>query len=224
MNKEDSIKKCKPLTLTGIPRMEMLWNAIKSIKENDIKGCFVETGVYKGGSAMLACYAFKYYGMDRGVYLFDTFTGMTRPTKEDFKIGRDKKHEDYLKKWEDNNKLTHNDWCYASYEEVNNNMNSVDYEFFDLIKGDVLDTVREKMCGKIAVLRIDLDFYKATKHVLKTWYNQVQKGGYIIFDDYLCWNGANEAVNEFLEENKISKDELITVDHSCVYMCKRRMK
>jgi hypothetical protein len=219
-NKEISIKKCSPFTLTNPVRMGMLWDAIETVHKEEIPGCFIEAGVYKGGSSMLAAYAMKHFDMGRDIFMFDTFKGMTEPCEHDYKLNREKDPGQYLKKWKSKKATTHNTWCYASYPEVLNNINSVGYAFFDMITGNVIDTVRTGMCAKIAVLRIDVDFYDATKHLLEQWYEQVMPGGYIIFDDYWCWNGTHKAVNEFFESNDISLDELVTVDHSCAYMRK----
>ncbi len=217
-NKEEAIKRCTPYTLTSQARMSMLWDAIEDVHKKDIPGCFVEAGVYKGGSSMLAAYAMKYFDMERDIFMFDTFKGMTQPGENDYKMNKEVSSNEYLKKWKDNQKETHNEWCYASYPEVLHNINGVGYPFFDMITGNVLKTVQKGMCSSIAVLRIDVDFYDATKHMLDKFYDQVEDGGYIIFDDYWCWNGTHKAVNEFFDERAIPLSKLVTVDHSCAYM------
>lgn len=32
---------------------------------------------------------------------------------------------------------------------------------------------------------------------------------------YNCWQGANEAVNEFFIKNNLDKKDIVSVDHSC---------
>lgn len=48
---------------------EML-QTMKDLAESTPKGCFVEVGVYKGGSAKVL------YGLGRKLFLYDTFSGM----------------------------------------------------------------------------------------------------------------------------------------------------
>jgi len=43
----------KPFTLTDYPTMKNLIDAVRYIAKNQIKGCFVECGVWKGGSIVL---------------------------------------------------------------------------------------------------------------------------------------------------------------------------
>ena len=67
-----------------------------------------------------------------------------------------------------------------------------------LIKGKVEDTLfSQTIPDKIAILRLDTDFYESTKIELEVLWSRLVKGGIIIIDDYAAWNGAQKAVNEF---------------------------
>jgi hypothetical protein len=57
--------------------------ACKYIVMNKIPGDFVECGVYKGGNALIAAKIFDLYKSEKKVYLFDTFSGMSEPSKYD---------------------------------------------------------------------------------------------------------------------------------------------
>lgn len=50
----------------------------------------------------------------------------------------------------------------------------------------------------IAILRLDADWYASTKVCLDFLFDKVVKGGFVIIDDYLCYEGCRKAVNEFL--------------------------
>jgi Macrocin-O-methyltransferase (TylF) len=73
--------KIAPFTMTardGLETTYALFQAIKYICQNDIRGDIVECGVWRGGSMMLIAYALGHFGdTSRDLYLYDTFAGMT---------------------------------------------------------------------------------------------------------------------------------------------------
>ena len=75
---------CKPYTRTSIERMFALYCSVNNVLLNDIKGEFVECGVWRGGSAMLIAKMLSHRNIiDRKIYLYDTFEGMSEPTSND---------------------------------------------------------------------------------------------------------------------------------------------
>jgi choline dehydrogenase-like flavoprotein len=62
--------------------------------------------------------------------------------------------------------------------------------------GDILKN--EYYPEKIAVLRLDTDWYESTRFELDNFYDKVVPGGYVIIDDYGHWKGCKQAVDEFL--------------------------
>ena len=75
------------LSMVTVDRLMSLIHATKYIIENDIKGDFVECGVWRGGCALAIAMILKDYKVDRKIYLYDTFEGMTKPGKEDENFG-----------------------------------------------------------------------------------------------------------------------------------------
>jgi hypothetical protein len=71
------------------------------------------------------------------------------------------------------------------------------------VKGKVEDTIPGTMPGKIALLRLDTDWYESTAHELKYLYPLLVPGGVIIIDDYGHWEGARKAVDEYIENEKL---------------------
>ena len=98
-------KKIGNYTSVSIERSYALYKAVKYILENNIKGDFVECGVWKGGSCMLLAYMLKDAGVtNRGIWLYDTFMGMTAPGPQD---GNKEKKE-----WEEKRITAEaNSWC-----------------------------------------------------------------------------------------------------------------
>jgi len=74
---------CKPFTMTSIERMFALYLSIKYVLKSNIQGDFVECGVWKGGSAMIMALTLQKSGAHKKIYLYDTFSGMPQPSKED---------------------------------------------------------------------------------------------------------------------------------------------
>ena len=73
------------------------------------------------------------------------------------------------------------------------------------IEGKVEDTlkIKKNLPKKIAILRLDTDWYRSTKIELEKLYPLVQKNGIIIIDDYGYWKGARKAVDEFFKKKNV---------------------
>jgi len=195
---------------------ENLWTTLLTCKhavEKGIEGDFVETGVWRGGNALVAAAYFKLYGVSKKVYLFDTYEGMTIPTDHDIKASNG---EFAIGKFHELQKETHNEWCYASIEDVKNNFHSCGLlENAVFIKGDVCKTLDSVALPKdICVLRLDTDWYESTKKGMEVLYPKISLGGAFIFDDYGHWSGAKEAIDEYFKVNR-NRPFLHYVDFSC---------
>jgi hypothetical protein len=66
--------------------------------------------------------------------------------------------------------------------------------------GKVEDTIPADAPERIALLRLDTDWYESTRHELEHLYARVPPGGVLIFDDYSTWQGARKAVDEFVAQ------------------------
>ncbi|MHA1150988.1 MAG: CmcI family methyltransferase [Promethearchaeota archaeon] len=97
-----------------------------------------------------------------------------------------------------------------SEEEIRKLMKGVDTE---IVVGNVLKTIPEKMPKKIALLRLDTNFFSSTYHELVHLYPLLEKGGILIIDDYGHWPQCKEAVDKYLEENNI-KSKLNVIDYT----------
>jgi hypothetical protein len=108
-------------------------------------------------------------------------------------------------KWKSKQKEQHNEWCFASLEEVKSNLFSTGYPQKNLVflKGKAENTIPKIMPSKIALLRLDTDWYQSTKHELKHLFPVLTKHGVLILDDYGSWAGAKKAVDEYFKNKSI---------------------
>ena len=106
-------------TMVSIPRLVATLLACKYVVKNNIPGDFVECGVWRGGNSILAKKTFELLGSDKRVYMFDTFEGMTEPTEFDNSI---RTGTNAKQKYQDNLNEFHSEWCYASLQDVQNNV------------------------------------------------------------------------------------------------------
>ena len=74
----------RQFTMTSLERGFALYKAVEYLCRNRIAGDFVECGVWKGGSSMLMALSLLELGdLSRSLFLYDTFSGMPEPTRED---------------------------------------------------------------------------------------------------------------------------------------------
>lgn len=194
----------KEFTMTSPDRVWALINAVNYIVKSELEGDFVECGVWRGGSAMAIASKLKSLGKtDREVWLYDTFSGMTVPSGEDIEINTGNMAGDL---YNDAVSKENDGWCYASESEVTENIKSTGYpmENVQIIKGDVITTLETIFPEKIALLRLDTDWYESTAKELEILYPRLVSGGVCIIDDYGHWQGAKKAVDEYFEKNKIN--------------------
>jgi hypothetical protein len=180
-----TMESVKGLTATGPQRIVGLMDAVKYIVANRIEGAVVECGVWRGGSIMAAARTLIEAGDDkRDLYLFDTFDG----TKADSLLVPGQRKEDM-----------DNYWCYAGMESVRKNMLSTGYPEarIHMIPGKVEDTLPQQAPERIALLRLDTDWYESTRHELIHLYPRLAPHGVLIIDDYGHWEGARRAVDEY---------------------------
>ena len=204
----------KNYTMTSKERMYALYKSTQYIINSKIPGDFVECGVWKGGSAMImALSLLKMNETKRKIYLYDTFKGMTKPTEKDI---RTLDSAPIINIWRKYQKKNHNKWYFSCIGEVKKNMLSTGYPLEKLIfvRGKVEDTIPNTMPSKIAILRLDTDWYESTYHELKYLFPLISCGGVIIIDDYGNFAGQKEAVNKYFKKNNI-KILLNRIDYSC---------
>lgn len=142
------------------------------------------------------------YEKERELFLYDTFDGMSEPTEFDVDPSgktaaslldeRNKSEQDHI-------------WAFSPLEAVKERIYGTNYpkNLINFIKGKVEETIPTTVPEKIAILRLDTDWYESTKHELIHLFPRLVQGGVLILDDYGHWSGAKRAVDEYLMDNKI---------------------
>jgi O-methyltransferase len=190
-------KIAKPFTMTSPERMYGLYQAVRYVSQRAIDGDFVECGVWRGGSSILAALTFAECGEKRKHHLFDTFEGMPPPTDEDIDFRGVTAEEQMLRASKAD--VTYDVMCAASISDVRANIMSCgcDPDQFNLVVGRVEDTLPTVPQNKISILRLDTDWYNSTRLELEVLYPRLESGGVLIIDDYGHWSGAKKAVDEY---------------------------
>jgi O-methyltransferase len=173
---------------TMIPREIYFANLALAESVQQVPGCVVECGVWRGGmSAGLA----RVLGPGRSYLLFDSFEGLPKAKSVD---------GDAALRWQsDTTSPGYYDNCAAPPEFAQRAMTLSGATKFELIKGWFENTIPTRRFDEpIALLRLDGDWYESTMTCLENLYDRVTEGGLIILDDYYTWDGCSRALHDFL--------------------------
>jgi O-methyltransferase len=200
---------CKNYSMISKERFACNINAVIEIESKQIEGCIIEIGVWKGGSILSMILTSELFSKTpREFHLYDTFEGMTVASDVDKDLNNNSAES----------LMNQNAWvrCISGLDEVKSNIQrhtniTPYYHVGDIRQNNVVPE-------KIAILRLDTDWYDSTKYELETFYNNVSPGGIIIIDDYGHWQGCKKAVDEFLEKHPTIV--LQTIDYTGRYFYK----
>lgn len=140
-------------------------------------GCFVEVGVWRGGSGWWL--AKKAEEQGRACYLYDTFTGIPYQGPLDrHRVG---------------------DFSDTDYEQV-----KAAIPYARVVKGLFPDSALDM--GTVAAVHLDCDQYQSIVDSVNFLLPKMPKGGMIWFDDYACLDGATQAVKDLFGNNYAISD------------------
>jgi O-methyltransferase len=185
-----------PFTMTSPERIYALRRAVQYVAASGIAGAIVECGVWRGGSIMVVAQTLRDLGRaDYDLFLFDTFEGMPPPRDVD---------RDYIGRparavLAASSRDTHA-WAVSGLEETRRAVYRIDYprHRIHFVPGRVEETIPAHAPPEIALLRLDTDWYESTRHELVHLFPRLRQGGVLIIDDYGHWQGARQAVDEYL--------------------------
>ena len=200
------IERALPYTLTGIPRLAALIDAVRYCVRRDVPGAFAECGIWRGGSVLAMILTLQQLGRDdRDLHLYDTFEGMTKPTRHDVSPFE----RPALETWREAQQRRELPWAPLfpadSVDEgaIRETLVSTGYPpgRIHLVRGPVETTLPGQAPEHVALLRLDTDWYESTRHELDHLYPRLSGGGVLIVDDYGHWEGAKRAVDEYFERH-----------------------
>lgn len=163
----------------------------------EIPGSIVECGVFKGTSLM----RFAMYRQLLGNYFSSKI------------IGFDVFNDDYPDTAYEEDKKIREEWIASaggssiSEDQLKEVFESSEIKNFELVSGDVLETVpkyvKEHPELKISLLNIDIDFFEANICCLENFYDLVMPGGVILLDNYTHAHGDTKSTDTFFADKKI---------------------
>ena len=197
--------------------LAILYEQAVFFEKNNIEGDFVECGVWKGGSVGLMALAnLKHSHTRRHIHLFDIFDNICEPDPEIDGEHAINKIKELVGKndLEVKGRLIPLEGVYDSLggkgtlDEnrhlleglIGYDRNNIHYHkgwFQDTLPKDAIEI------EKIAILRLDGDFYASTKVCLEYLYDKVVHNGLIIIDDCGTYDGCKKAVDEFRTKKNI---------------------
>ena len=206
------------LSMTGHQRMHLLSQAILNVKNNKLEGDFVECGVWRGGNILLYKLLNDFYKLNKNIFAYDTFEGMTAPEDIDIDYHGRSAYKQLLTNKKSENLV--NIHCFATINSVKKNiLKYSNLKNINFIAGPVEKTLllEKNLPKKISVLRLDTDFYISTKIQLEILYPRLIHGGVLIIDDYGHWQGSRKATDEYFFNKK---KWLHVCDYACRYLIK----
>jgi O-methyltransferase len=183
------------LSMIGRARLDELIECIRSVHQDNIRGDFVEAGVWRGGACILMRAMLLAMGdHDRRVVVADSFRGLPPP--------------------EDEPGAPDSGMTLHLMEELAVSRSAVERHFrefallddrVEFVEGFFKDALPALRGRTWAVLRLDGDMYRSTMDTLENLYPSLAVGGYCIVDDYGAYPACQRAVDEYRERNQITE-------------------
>lgn len=198
-------------TMVGLKRLDNIQACAEDVIKRKIKGDFIETGVWRGGSVILMAAILKtHHDRQRKVWVADSFSGLPKPNEEKYQRDAGDTH------WQ-------MEPLAVSLAEVKNNFKRYGLlgKNVRFLKGWFKDTLPSAPIKNIALLRLDGDMYESTMDALNALYHKLSVGGYIIIDDYYALPNCAAAVEDFRREHGITT-RFHRIDWTGVYWRKEK--
>lgn len=182
---------------------------------DEILGDFVECGVFCGAQVAAMALACLDRGVTRTIHLFDSFEGIPQAGPND-----DETITGCIGESDGTGKLVTTGVSASSVAEVQARMSEwgIPGDMLVYHKGWVQDSIPGALSGGhlskgIALLRLDVDLYNATKVCFDNLAPLVHQGGWFILDDGNL-TGAVKAMNEYLVDQTKQQANLQKVPNS----------
>lgn len=194
IGRQEFIDLVKPDSMMSDARIGALWDSLDEVIRLGVPGDIVMCGVWRGGAVRGVLEYLSAAGavpwLWREVWVYDTFDGMSGATAID--VTTHGERGDQIKRGDPLN-------CEATLEEFSRIAAGHDRQGrLTVVTGDVVETLSSRpMPEAIAILHLDMDFYRPTAAALSALYPRVGSGGITIIDDYGHWDGCRAAVDKY---------------------------
>ena len=154
----------KDYTIIDVLRLYELWYLVNQTKKLEL-GCYLEIGIFKGGSGLLIAKAIENFNISSKLYLADTFQGVVKTSVKDsnYKGG---------------------EHFYNDRSNIENLFNKNNINNFNILSGVFPEDTGKYIKEKIRIIHIDVDAYRGAKDIVEWGYNKLVNNGIIVFDDY----------------------------------------
>lgn len=201
-------------TMMGDARLANIQQCVTSAIGDGVPGDLIETGVWRGGGAILMRAILAIHGVtDRTVWLADSFQGLPAPDAD--KYPRDAGID-----------LSDVPALAVSVEEVQANF--ARYGLLDehvrFLPGWFKDTLPTAPLDQLAVIRLDGDLYESTMDAMTALYPKLSLGGYLIVDDYnnpSLVDACGQAIRDYRAKHDIA-EPIQEIDWTGVYWRRER--
>lgn len=198
-------------TMTKYDRCITLHNIVKHLEGTGTAGAFVESGVWRGGSAgIMALANLRFSEHRRDLHLFDAWREFPDPTEADGRC-----YDALLAGTLQSIDMADTK---AACEHLLLRVIGYPEEQLHLHEGLFSDTIpgAAEGIGPVALLRLDADWYESTRIVLDELAPSLVSGAVVVVDDYGYSDGARAAVDEHLGRFRRTP-MLHFVDYACRY-------
>jgi hypothetical protein len=197
-----------PDTMSDLTSLDNLQLCTETAIREGVPGDLIETGIWKGGMPVLMRAILKAHGItDRTVWAADSFMGMPKPDPatslldaiwhfmleplDSLRIPRD-----YVER------------IFSKYGLLD--------EQVRFLEGWFSDTLPIAPIQRLAVMRLDGDWYESTRTAIESLYPKLSPGGFIIVDDYGLPLGCRDAIDEYRHRNDIDAP-IHWVNHQVIF-------
>lgn len=189
-----------PFTMVHPIGVRFTIDAALSAIRSDLRGAFVECGVWKGGCSLAVLLAQRaaFGRVVRPIYLLDSFAGLPPVTGRDGPLAAS---------WQRG--ATPEENCLASETALHAVFRGFGFGGADyrVIRGWFDETAPKVALDLadtgIALLRLDGDWYESTKACLEALIPITHDGAAVIIDDYYAWDGCARAVHDYLSAHDV---------------------
>jgi hypothetical protein len=196
------------LTMCDDVLLDNVTELARRVIDDQVPGDFIETGVWRGGVTILMRALLAAYGeRERNVWVADSFAGLPEPDPAvDLREA-----------------IWHH--LMGAVIGLRSDLDGVRESFaraglldrrVRFLPGWFSDTLPGAPIERLALMRLDGDWYESTRVPLDVLYPRLSPGGFVIVDDYGLPTGCARAVDEYRERHAIDAP-LVRVNGQAVY-------